>query len=277
MGVFLFIALVVMVSAVLPVVCGATWLALESGRSLRLSRAGASWFFRESAANIIVVATIAIGWWPTSPQRKRRQRDLAETPRTDRERLPVLLVHGYGLNRGCFTFLQTYLHTRGYEWVWAINNRPNSSPIPVFAKRLGRAIERLKDETGAERVDVVAHSMGGVIAAYALKEFGYARHVRRLVTVGTSWAGTKTHVFGLRREAHDLSESSAVIDALRTYSGDTVAIWSRSDHLVLPSESACPSHARCIELHDLGHQEMLMSARVFRCIADALLAPGQEE
>ena len=277
MDVFLSIVLLIMAGAVLPVVCGATWIALESGRGLRFSRAGASWFFRESAANIVVVSTIAIGWWPTSPQRKRRQRDLAETSTTHSERLPVLLVHGYGLNRGCFTFLQTYLHTRGYEWVWAINNRPNSSPIPVFAKRLGRAIERLKAETGAERVDVVAHSMGGVIAAYALKEFGYAIHVRRLVTIGTSWAGTKTHVFGLRREANDLRASSEVIAALRTYTGDTVAIWSRSDHLVLPSESGCPPHACCIELPNLGHQEMLMSARVFRCVADALLAPGNEE
>ena len=91
--------------------------------------------------------TMLMGWWPTSPVRKRRQRDLAEAPASDAVRNPVLLVHGYALNRGCWTFLQTYLHTRGWEWVWAINHRPRSSPIPVYAKRLGRAIERLRDET----------------------------------------------------------------------------------------------------------------------------------
>ncbi len=277
MEIFLSIALLVMVAAALPVFCGATWTALEHSRPMRLSRAGASWFFRESAANIIVVATIAIGWWPNSPTRKRKQRDIADTPSASRDRLPVLLVHGYGLNRGCFTFLQTYLHTRGYEWVWAINNRPNSSPIPVFAKRLGRAIEQLKAEAEADQVDIVAHSMGGVIAAYALKEFGYAPHVRRLVTVGTPWAGSKTHVFGFRREAIDIRPDGEIINALAGYTGDTVAIWSQSDHLVLPSKSGCPSHARCIEMPNLGHQEMLISARVFRCVADVLLAGGEEE
>lgn len=276
MEAFLPTALLVMISAALPVICGATWLALERGNPMRLTRAGASWFFRESAANIIVVATIAIGWWPNSPQRKRKQRDIADAPSADRNRLPVLLVHGYGLNRGCFTFLQTYLHTRGYEWVWAINNRPNSSPIPVFAKRLGRAIEQFKAEAGTDRVDIVAHSMGGVIAAYALKEFGYAPHVRRLVTIGAPWAGSKTHVFGFRREAADIRPNSEIINAIAEYSGDTVAIWSQSDHLVLPSQSGRPSHARCIELPNLGHQEMLVSARVFRCVADALLSEGEE-
>ncbi len=271
------IALLVMVAAMLPVVCGATWLAMEHGAPMRPSRARLSWFFRESAAHVIVVASIAFGWWPTSPERKHRQQDLADTPADNRARLPVLLVHGYGLNRGCFTFLKTYLHTRGYEWVWAINNRPLNSPIPVFAKRLGRAIERLKAETGSEQIDIVAHSMGGLVAAYALKEFGYASHVRRLVTLGAPWAGTRTFVFGWRREAADMKPGSEIVDALNEYSGDTVAIWSRSDHLMLPSQSARPDHARCIELAHLGHQEMLISARVFRCVADALLDSGCEE
>ena len=277
MDAFLSIMLLIMVGAMLPVVCGATWLALEHGTPIRPSRSGLSWFFRESAANVVVVGALAAGWWPTSPERKRQQRDIAETPAHHQNRRPVLLVHGYGLNRGCFTFLQTYLHTRGYQWVWAINNRPNNSPIPVFAKRLGRAIERFKAETGAEQIDIVAHSMGGVVAAYALKEFGYAHHVRRLITLGTPWSGTKAHVFGFRREALDIKPGSAVIASLEGYSGDTIAIWSRSDHLALPSESACPDHAKCIELVDLGHQEMLISARVFRCVADALLEGHEEE
>jgi len=271
------IALVVMVFAMLPVVCGATWLAMANSTPMRVNRAGLSWFFRESAAHVLVIGSLAFGWWPTSPEQKHRQRDLADKPSHRGTRRPVLLVHGYGLNRGGFGFLRTYLHTRGFEWVWAVNHRPNSSPIPVFAKRLGRAIERLKAETGAESIDIVAHSMGGLVAAYALQEFGYAPHVRRLITLGTPWAGTKTFVFGFRREAVDLAPDSEVVRCLADYSGDTVAIWSAHDQMVIPTASANPEHATGIELSALGHNEMLCSARAFRCIAEALLSPSGEE
>ena len=272
------LALLYALACAIPVICGYGWLAVERGEPVRPPRADVSWLFREIAAHAMTGVTMLMGWWPTSPVRKRRQRDLAEAPASDAVRNPVLLVHGYALNRGCWTFLQTYLHTRGWEWVWAINHRPRSSPIPVYAKRLGRAIERLRDETGAEQVDLVCHSMGGIVAAYALKEFGYAPHVRRVVTLGTPWAGTKTHVFAWLREGYDMAPDAEVIRAIEDYSGDTVAVWSKHDHLVLPVESAAPPHAHTIELRHLGHLEMVMSARVFRVVADALQArgPGEE-
>jgi triacylglycerol lipase len=41
-----------------------------------------------------------------------------------------------------------------------------------------------------ERVDLIAHSMGGLDARYALAHFGLASRVRSLVTVGTPHRGT---------------------------------------------------------------------------------------
>ena len=270
------IGFVFLLACALPVFAGATWLALERGETVRLTRTGVSWFFRETAANAVVTTFMLGGWWPVSPKQKRKQQDIADTADST-ARIPVLLVHGYGLNRACFTFLQTYLHTRGWEWVWAINHGPRSSPIPVFAKRLGRSIEQLCEDSGAEQVDIVAHSMGGIVAAYALKEFGYAPRVRRLITMGTPWSGTKTHVFGWRREGLDLAPNSEVIRSIQGYSGHTTAIWSRYDHLAIPTESAAPKHAECIEVNNLGHQEMLTSARCFRLVANILLDKAGEE
>jgi pimeloyl-ACP methyl ester carboxylesterase len=270
-------ALLFLIASTLPVLCGAAWLAMERGQPLTWSRAGVSWFFRESAAHAVIAAIMLFGWWPNSPERKHKQRDIAERPASNVHRNPVLLVHGYGLNRACFAFLQTYLHTRGWEWVWSVNHRPRSSPIPVFGKRLGRSIERLKEATGAEQIDIVAHSMGGIVTAYALQEFGYGHHVRRLITLGTPWAGTRTFVFGRMREARDLAPDSEVIGALEGYTGDTVALWSQHDHMVSPTTSAAPTHAQCIEFEHLGHMEMLTSPRIFRTIADQLVIIGPEE
>jgi len=261
----------------LPVVCGYAWMLLERGETARFSAVDFSWFAREIAATALIICLMPFGWWPSSPSRKHKTQDLADTPDTDAPRHPVLLVHGYGLNRACFSFLKTYLHTRGLEWIWAINHRPRSSSIPVFAKQLGRAIERLKEASGADRVALVCHSMGGVIAAYALKEYGYGEHVRRVITLGTPWKGTKTFVFCWTREGRDLKAGSEVIEAIADYQGDTVAIWSTQDQLIVPLESAAPEHAQTIQFNHLGHIEMLTSARVFRVVADQLLAPLHAE
>ena len=270
------VGFIFLVACTLPVFAGATWLALEKQEPIRLSRTGVSWFFRETAAHAVVGTLMLTGWWPVSPRRKRKQSDIADTA-SNQKRIPVLLVHGYTLNRACFTFLQTYLHTRGWEWVWSINHAPRSSPIPVFAKRLGRSIERLCEETGAEQIDIVGHSMGGIVAAYAMKEFGYGARVRKLVTLGTPWRGTKTHVFSWMREGVDLNPESEVIKSLQDFRADTTAIWSQKDHLTLPTTSAAPTHAECIEVPHLGHMEMMTSARCFRLVADALIGKAGEE
>ena len=67
-----------------------------------------------------------------------------------------------------------------------------------------------------------------------------------------------------------MSADSEVIRALTDFQGDTIAIWSRHDHLMVPLESAAPDHAHSIEMKHLGHLEMVTSARVFRVVADAL-------
>ncbi len=45
-------------------------------------------------------------------------------------------------------------------------------------------------ETGAPRVDLVGHSMGGLVATYLLKALDLGATVRRVVTLGTPHAGT---------------------------------------------------------------------------------------
>jgi len=257
-----------------PVFVGSCVLAMERDSPIRLTTEGISWFFREWAAHVTILPLLLTGWWPTLPRAKRRPGDLTAGPGEAPDRTPVLLLPGYGLNRASFRFLSIYLHTRGWKWVWAINHHPWSSPIPVLADRLERAIDQLREASGAAQIDIVAHSMGGVIAAWYLTRLHGGEKVRRLITLGTPWKGTKAHVFALRREGRDLAPGSEVIQAAQELRHDTVAIWSRSDQVIIPPESGAAAHGQVIELAHLGHMEMLMSARVFRTVVDALTPTG---
>lgn len=98
---------------------------------------------------------------------------------------PVVLVHGFLGAPTNFLILQRYLLARG------VTNFATFSYGPRFdyqrlAVQLGHAIEGFCRATGAPAVDVVGHSLGGLIARY-LTELEPDGHVRRLVTLGAPY------------------------------------------------------------------------------------------
>ena len=107
---------------------------------------------------------------------------------------PVVLVPGYGLHRMGLIPLAAYLRRRQNRLVWAVNNPSWRDDIPSFARTLARTVERIQRVTGASQVDIVSHSMGGIVAAHYINNIGSAGTVRRLVTLGTPWPVSYTHL-----------------------------------------------------------------------------------
>jgi triacylglycerol lipase len=107
--------------------------------------------------------------------------------------LPVVLVHGlFGFDRigvpgarfDYFRGISAHLSSLGC--VSHAVKLPMMSSVPARAKALVTAIDALPHE----RVDLVAHSLGGLDARYALAHLGLASRVRSLVTIGTPHHGS---------------------------------------------------------------------------------------
>jgi len=107
--------------------------------------------------------------------------------------LPVVLVHGFfgfdrigvpGVKLHYFRGIVRHLESLGYD-VHAVRLPPFAS-VPERAKVLVDAIAALPHA----RVDLIAHSLGGLDARYALAHLGLAAKVRSLVTIGTPHRGT---------------------------------------------------------------------------------------
>lgn len=107
--------------------------------------------------------------------------------------LPVVLVHGlFGFDRigvpgvklHYFRGIVKHLEALGCH-AHAVR-LPAAASVPERAKILVDKISAL----GHERVDIIAHSLGGLDARYALAKLGLASKVRALVTVGTPHQGT---------------------------------------------------------------------------------------
>ncbi|HEX5059571.1 MAG TPA: alpha/beta fold hydrolase [Kofleriaceae bacterium] len=107
--------------------------------------------------------------------------------------LPVVLVHGlFGFDRigvpgvkvHYFRGIVKHLEKLGCH-AHAVR-LPASASVPDRAKILADRITALPHE----RVDIIAHSLGGLDARYALAKLGLASKVRALVTIGTPHRGT---------------------------------------------------------------------------------------
>lgn len=119
-----------------------------------------------------------------------------------RTRYPVLLMHGFGLlgalGRG------GHLHgaAMSLRQHGVLAYAPNVAPYDNVAARAlawSDRIERILAETQADRLNVIAHSMGGLDARHLISLMGMHEVVVALVTVSTPHQGTSIANYILER------------------------------------------------------------------------------
>jgi pimeloyl-ACP methyl ester carboxylesterase len=191
---------------------------------------------------------------------------------------PILLVHGLVDNRSVFTLLRRTLRRRGFGRVIPVNYSPFTQDVRTAAVRLARLVEQTCAETGYERVHVVGHSLGGVVARYYVQRMGGDARVHTLCTLGSPHAGTSAAhllpsrlVRQLRPGSELMQELAAPAPGCRTR---FVAFWSDLDQLIVPKRAACIEHpdllARNVLLRGVGHMSLPIDGRVVHEIATLL-------
>ena len=69
-------------------------------------------------------------------------------------------------------------------------NQQSAKSIPDSAAELKEQIERVLSETGAEKVNIIAHSKGGLDSRYAISSLGLGDRVATLTTINTPHGGS---------------------------------------------------------------------------------------
>jgi pimeloyl-ACP methyl ester carboxylesterase len=188
---------------------------------------------------------------------------------------PILLVHGLVDNRSIFTLLRRALQRRGFGRVITLNYSPFTQDVRAAAARLARLVEKTCEETGYERVHVVGHSLGGVVARYYVQRMGGDSRVHTLVTLGSPHSGTHAAYLLPQRLVRQLRPGSELMQELTAPVGSCrtrfVAFWSDMDQLIVPKRSARLDHpdlsARNVLLRGVGHMSLPYSGRVVHEIA----------
>ncbi len=193
---------------------------------------------------------------------------------------PVILLHGYAHNRSGWYVLERHLAKAGFSSVHTINYSPFRHDVPELAARLADTVEALQRVTGIDRVHLVGHSLGGIIARWYVQELGGDRHVATAVAIGSPHEGTVAAYAGPGRTASQLRPGSAVIRRLAEGACPSpvrwVAYYSNTDLLVQPSPSGMLRHpalgAVNILAKDHGHLSLMLSPKVARSVVDQLEA-----
>ncbi len=195
---------------------------------------------------------------------------------------PVVLVHGYAQNRGDFVSIARALRRRGFAHVFGFNY-PWLSSIGANAARLRRFVDEVCEECGATQVDLVCHSMGGLVAMqYLHGEKGGAR-VARCVTIATPFRGVRWRGPLLGQSAADLrrgfafpalAPAGAAPDAPPEGAPTRMlSIYSRHDNVVHPvdTSSLAAAGGRDLDAGTMGHLAILFDPAVAEAVATFLI------
>src|SRR5262249_51246339 len=133
-------------------------------------------FLREIAAGIFLIPV-----WPLFAVLGRRWAARAVAASTGERAggAPVVLVHGYLMNRTNWLWFGRALARRGIGPLTGFGYL-TLGRLENAAAQLGAHVEKVCAAEGTERVDLVAHSMGGLVARYYIEKLGGAKRVRRL-------------------------------------------------------------------------------------------------
>lgn len=190
---------------------------------------------------------------------------------------PILLVHGMVDNRSVFTLLRRDLLRRGFGQVTTVNYSLLTNDVRAAARQLSAQVEAIVAETGYERIHVVGHSLGGLVARYYVQRLGGHERVHTLVTLGSPHQGTlMAHLLPttlcrqLRPDSDLLRELAEPAPECTTR---VVSYWSDLDHVV-PQRNGRVVHpdlaVRNVLVRGVGHMSLPIHGRIAHEITTAL-------
>ncbi len=105
---------------------------------------------------------------------------------------PILLVHGVFFRDfkyfGYWGRIPAQLRRNGASIYFG--NQPSAASIAEFARILTDRIKQITAETGCEKVNIIAHSKGGLDCRYAMAFCGATPYVASLTTISTPHRGS---------------------------------------------------------------------------------------
>lgn len=200
-------------------------------------------------------------------------RDQAIEQAPDDGHLPLVFVHGLGGSRGDFLLMAKYLALHGRKRSYRVAFEAGVR-IDAMASTLAEVCNRICEANGATKLVLVAHSLGGLVTRLAMLEHGLASRLDTVITLGTPHGGTHSARWADTASLRELRPDSPLIEKLGKEPWPKhvrgVSVWSRSDVLVQPAESAALAGTEQLEVTPFTHYSYLVDPRSWVLVREEL-------
>jgi len=198
--------------------------------------------------NFVTVALIPLGLI------SRKQINL------QRGEIPVVLLHGLFDNQGSWLWFKYQLRKHGFRNIVSLNLSSWHSE-EALTELLAKRIDELRLQVGVNQVNLVGHSMGGLIARNYVQLRGGAAKVDKLVCLGSPHQGSKLATFSCVPLGKILIPASDFLTRLNSApvpeNVTLTNIYSRKDNMVQPNRFNHLHWGTAVELDGMGHTSLV--------------------
>jgi uncharacterized alpha/beta hydrolase family protein len=207
---------------------------------------------------------------------------------TERQQpLPVLLIHGYAEDAAVWKKWEDMLKKDGIQFftVTFKDSDDKCGSAEQHAKELEKRVQDTKQQSGAQKINIVGHSKGGLDARVFL-DFTDTKDVANLIMIGTPNAGSPSAetndvcspaVFDLRPRANATNAAMNPNTKYYTIAGDWIPltkgnlmIQGNDDGLVAVESVESQEYFQSLGRTEHGHAELL-SEKEYQMSKDILL------
>src|SRR4051794_10565452 len=190
---------------------------------------------------------------------------------------PILFVHGWNASSSTWNTMINRFKADGWTTAelnnWSYNYSQSNA---TTASQIATKVNQILAATGAAKVDLISHSMGGLSTRYYVRNLGGGAKVDDYVSLGGPNHGTNTASFCFSTSCKEMRIGSSFLSALN--SGDEtpdvgvnwMTWWSPCDEVINPDSSVALNGATNTQTACMSHSSLHEDATVYAQVRDAV-------
>jgi triacylglycerol lipase len=182
---------------------------------------------------------------------------------------PILFVHGWSGSASNWTTMINRFKADGWTsnelYSWSYNSSQSNA---TTAQEIKTRVDNILATTGASRVDIITHSMGGLSSRYYAKNLSGAARIDSWVSLGGPNHGTSSANSCVTVSCVEMRPGSTFLTELNA--GDETpgtpryaTWWSPCDEIINPDNSVLLSGATNTQTACISHNALLTDATVY--------------